>query len=169
MNHHLLIVTSKFESQERLLNECDFNALCRCLAEYPALGFYNGGEAAGASQKHKLLQLVPLPLYGGTRPYPFLSVLAGNEHYTGVQQLSSLPFKHAWCNLAKNLLDDPPLATIYCNKEYREMLMHLNIEALPDTEGELQSAPYNLLMTSDWMLLLTRRLSMSSSGFQACP
>ncbi|MES9860967.1 MAG: hypothetical protein ABW157_17270 [Candidatus Thiodiazotropha sp. LLP2] len=26
VNHHLLIVTSKFESQERLLNECDVDA-----------------------------------------------------------------------------------------------------------------------------------------------
>ncbi|MET0008132.1 MAG: Ap4A phosphorylase II [Candidatus Thiodiazotropha sp. 6PLUC9] len=156
VNHHLLIVTRKFESQERLLSESDFYALCRCLTEYPALGFYNGGEAAGASQKHKHLQLVPLPLYGGTRPYPFSSILRVNDHCTAIQQLSQLPFNHAWCNLPKNLFNDPDQAATYCNKLYREMLMHVSIEAIADAEGALQSAPYNLLVTTQWMLLVPR-------------
>ncbi len=59
---HLLIVTRAFEHQETLLTREDMEALRRCLAAAGGLGFYNGGEAAGASQPHKHLQLVPLPL-----------------------------------------------------------------------------------------------------------
>ncbi len=64
---HLLIVTRAFEHQETLLTRDDMEALRRCLAAAGGLGFYNGGEAAGASQPHKHLQLVPLPL-GPTGP-----------------------------------------------------------------------------------------------------
>ncbi len=62
VDHHLLIVTRHFEDQEVLLTISDFEALWACMAEYNGLGFYNGGEAAGASQRHKHLQMVPLPL-----------------------------------------------------------------------------------------------------------
>lgn len=59
MERHLLIVTRDFEDQERPLTRADLGALAACLAELPGLGFYNAGAAAGASQPHKHLQLVP--------------------------------------------------------------------------------------------------------------
>ncbi|MDA8432406.1 MAG: hypothetical protein M0Z60_05510, partial [Nitrospiraceae bacterium] len=62
VEHHLLVVTREFEDQETLLTPPDCEALWACLQEYDGLGFYNGGEAAGASQRHKHLQVVPLPL-----------------------------------------------------------------------------------------------------------
>ena len=51
VDRHLLIVTRDFEHQEMLLTQADFEALWLCLREYPSLGFYNGGAAAGASQR----------------------------------------------------------------------------------------------------------------------
>src|SRR5271169_3104867 len=62
VDHHLLIVTRRFEDQEMLLNANDFEAMWTCMAEFNGLGFYNGGRKAGASQQHKHLQIVPLPL-----------------------------------------------------------------------------------------------------------
>jgi ATP adenylyltransferase len=62
VEHHLLIITRAFEHQEEMLTTADFQALWRCLLEYESLGFYNSGSGAGASQPHKHLQLVPLPL-----------------------------------------------------------------------------------------------------------
>src|SRR5512135_268605 len=62
VEHHLLIVARHFENQDMLLTLTDFEALWACMSEYDALGFYNGGREAGASQQHKHLQLVPLPL-----------------------------------------------------------------------------------------------------------
>ena len=58
---HLLIVTRDFEEQEDLINIHDFAALWSCMQEIDGLAFYNGGSAAGASQRHKHLQLLPLP------------------------------------------------------------------------------------------------------------
>ena len=62
VERHLLIVTRAFEDQETPLTQPDFEALWTCLAEAEGLGFYNSGAVAGASQPHKHLQLVPLPL-----------------------------------------------------------------------------------------------------------
>src|SRR4030095_920360 len=59
---HVLLVTRRFERQERLLTIEDFDALITCLGEVDGLGFYNGGIEAGASQPRKHLQFVPLPL-----------------------------------------------------------------------------------------------------------
>jgi ATP adenylyltransferase len=62
VDHHLLIITREFEEQENLLTLQDFEAMWACLAQIDGLVFYNAGQAAGASQRHKHLQLIPLPL-----------------------------------------------------------------------------------------------------------
>lgn len=59
--HHLLLVTRVYEPQEAWLTAADGEALRFCLDEGgDALGFYNGGAGAGASQPHKHLQVVPM-------------------------------------------------------------------------------------------------------------
>ncbi|BDI16003.1 hypothetical protein ANSO36C_18050 [Nostoc cf. commune SO-36] len=62
VDYHLLIITRSFEEQESLLTLEDFTAMWACLANFDGLAFYNSGKTAGASQRHKHLQLVPLPL-----------------------------------------------------------------------------------------------------------
>jgi len=66
LEHHLLLVTPAFRHQEELLAPADFLAFWWANGELPSLGFYNGGEAAGASQPHKHLQIAPLPLGSGS-------------------------------------------------------------------------------------------------------
>src|SRR5512139_3870429 len=76
VDRHILIVTREFVDQRALLTPQDMEALWRCMAEYPSLGFYNGGAEAGASQSHKHLQLVPLPLAPEGPPVPIDPLLA---------------------------------------------------------------------------------------------
>ena len=59
VDFHLLIITRIFEEQESLLTLEDFTAMWTCLGEFEGLVFYNGGKLAGASQRHKHLQIVP--------------------------------------------------------------------------------------------------------------
>ena len=59
MPHHLLVITRHFEAQTDPLNAGDFAALARLIDTNGGLGFYNGGETAGASQPHKHLQWIP--------------------------------------------------------------------------------------------------------------
>jgi ATP adenylyltransferase len=55
---HLLLVTRAFEEQLDPLTAADFAALYACMDGDEALAFYNAGSVAGASQRHKHLQLV---------------------------------------------------------------------------------------------------------------
>jgi ATP adenylyltransferase len=68
VDHHILIVTRDFEDQDTWLTEADFRALVACMMEIDGLAFYNGGRLAGASQRHKHLQLVPPPPLPGRKP-----------------------------------------------------------------------------------------------------
>jgi ATP adenylyltransferase len=62
IDHHILLVTRVFEDQESFLTADDFEVMWICMAELDGLAFYNSGPMAGASQRHKHLQIVPLPL-----------------------------------------------------------------------------------------------------------
>ena len=67
---HLLLVTREYALQDEGLDGSDFEALALAMAGIDGLGFFNGGRVAGASQPHKHLQLVPLPLAPQGPPIP---------------------------------------------------------------------------------------------------
>ena len=135
MSPHLLLVTRAFEPQERLLGAADFAALGALLEELDWLAFYNGGRDAGASQGRKHLQLVPLPLAAEVAaPLPLEPLITTGR----------LPFRHAYAPLAR-------LADM--EARYQELLARCAISALADGR---QSAPYNLLATRRWMLVVPR-------------
>jgi ATP adenylyltransferase len=138
---HLLVVTRGYVDQNVLLDRADFDALARCFPSHaPALAFYNGGTGSGASQPHKHLQVVTLPL-APWADTPMAPVLAA--------QPASLPFRHA---LAPVGMDD----AARLHDCYRALLAQAGIEAIPHADGERQSGPYSLLITRDWMLLVPR-------------
>jgi len=147
---HLLIVTRAAEAQDRLLNAGDFAALAAVMDGLDGLGFYNGGRDAGASQGRKHLQLVPLPLAAEVAsPVPLEPMIASG----------ALPFRHAFTPLAD-------LGEMHAR--YRELLARCGISALAD---DRQSAPYNMLATRRWMLVVPRRrehaegISINALGF----
>lgn len=154
---HVLLVTRRFERQERLLAVEDFAALITCLGEIDGLGFYNGGVEAGASQRHKHLQLVPLPLtHESADEVPMERVLGS---------VSRLPFRHAFARLA------PQATAPELHALYRELLHRCGISAVAAEDGEVQSAPYNLLVRRGWMLVVPRSrecfesISVNGLGF----
>jgi len=61
LDHALLVVTRESIDQDVPLDLADFQALAMCMQEEHVLGFYNGGADAGASQRHKHLQVVRFP------------------------------------------------------------------------------------------------------------
>lgn len=153
---HALLVTRRFERQERLLGVEDFGALLACLREVDGLGFYNGGIAAGASQGRKHLQFVPLPL------------AAKSPDDVPMERLfddSGLPFRHALSRIA------PRSSAAALHALYRESLRRCGLSAVAAPEGEVQSAPYNLLLRRRWMLVVPRSrecfesISVNALGF----
>jgi ATP adenylyltransferase len=155
LDRHLLIVTRSFEYQETLLTPEDLRALFACLAEYPSFGFYNGGTVAGASQPHKHLQVVPLPLDSDGPAIPMEPLLdVGRRGSVG--HCPDLPFAHAFARLDRPISAAPMEAFEQAAALYSELLAAVGIEGV-ESDGEVrQSAPYNLLVADDWMLVVPR-------------
>ncbi|RKE37727.1 ATP adenylyltransferase [Paraburkholderia sp. BL23I1N1] len=170
IDHHLLIVTRSFKSQDTLLDLTDFAAWIACMAEFDGLGFYNGGAQAGASQNHKHLQIVPLPLGDSGPPLPIESVLESARMEGAIGEVPGLPFRHAFAPLepASAGSTHAAHAAFDC---YHALLEAVGLRAI-EVNGELHhSAPYNLLVSPRWMLLVPRTservegISVNALGF----
>lgn len=143
LEHHLLLVTHAYEDQQAPLTAADFAALHTALTEVDGLGFYNAGRPAGASQGHKHLQLVPLPL-GSEQPRPPMeALLRSHDLDTGPDTSPHLPFPHAACRLEFGDASGPALL-----ERFRALRGALGLAG--------RDTPYNLLVTREWMLLVPR-------------
>ncbi len=154
--HHLLVVTREFEHQETLLDAADFEALWTCLDEYPSLAFYNGGEIAGASQAHKHLQVVPLPLYEGMEGFPLEPCFRRADCGDGFGRLDVFDFRHVIVRLPHDIAGDAEGRGERTAALYRATLVESGI-GIDDSGADVrQGGPYNLLMTREWMLVVPR-------------
>jgi sulfate adenylyltransferase (ADP) / ATP adenylyltransferase len=162
LEHHMLIVTREFAEQTSVLDEADLAALWACMEGVDGLGFYNGGEEAGASQPHKHLQLAPYPLGDGIDRPPLEAVLDDAEFAGRLGVLPAFPFVHTLARLEpgtgpRDLLDT-----------YLALLTAIDLPPLPDGS---QAGPYNLCLTREWMLAVPRsreyhgRISINSIGY----
>lgn len=146
---HVLIITRAVEPQQAILSRADMAGISRLLSEIDGVMMYNGGRMAGASQDHRHLHLLPtlkLPL-----DERFTQALA----QPGLGRYPPFAFPHALIRF-----DDGQ----YANDETVYALLRDGFRACgidPETQG--QSAPYNLLMTRRWLLVVPR----SQQNFEA--
>lgn len=198
--HHVLMVTRGFQHQREPLDVADFRALCTCLAEYPGLVFYNAGVVAGASQRHKHLQMVaaseltpkdrprrahsfPARADSGGLDLPISPMLDRLALSEAPCRIPELPFEHQVvrfaCPLGADLVEDAHRV----HAVYRAMLTGLGLEhfvpdpldeeTLPDRDPlpPTATAPYNLLCTRDWIMMVPRTrecfegVSINALGF----
>ena len=171
VDHHLLVVTRSFEDQDRYLTVEDCEALLLCLAEYDGLAFYNGGRIAGASQRHKHLQFVPLPLAAEGGKVPLDDAFAGVSSFDGPGGSAILPFRHSLAPMEREWVDSPGESAGRFLRRYHRMLQAAGMERGDTPDGDMQSGPYNFLVTREWMLLVPRAgeffggISINSLGF----
>ncbi|QQE64012.1 phosphorylase [Leptolyngbya sp. BL0902] len=169
VDHHILIVTRAFEEQDTWLTSADFEALALGMAEIDGLAFYNGGRLAGASQRHKHLQLVPPPLCPDGSPLPVDQAIAplllgasGDPQTIAVYQHPQFPFPHAIARL-----EGPTPNAQGLLATYHALLDHLGA----DRRAAATEFPYNLLATRRWMMVVSRRqehyrsIPVNSLGF----
>ena len=147
VDRHVLLVTREFEEQQSPLCTADFAALWAGLEETGGLGFYNAGEIAGASQRHKHLQIVPLPL-GPGEGFPFAARLEALAPKAGVVVPTGLPFPAALASIEALGSRGPDEAAAALAALYREMLGETGVDP--------GCAPYNLLATRRWLWLVPR-------------
>lgn len=162
IERHLLLVTRRFEDQSAPLTAADFDALRALMAQLGGLGFYNGGEEAGASQRHKHLQWIPAQP-GNACLTPFVARLPAIPAFETVCD-PALQWAHRFVRL-------PPSGFGECSGEPLMRAFEAACSALdlrPDTDP---MPPYNLLIEHDWLLLVPRSrerhadISVNALGF----
>ena len=170
VDYHLLIVTREFEEQESLLNLQDFQALGSCMGEFEGLAFYNSGKIAGASQRHRHLQVVPLPMVPDGKKIPIDRAIATAKFNNGIGITSQFPFRHAIAKLDVAWVHSPVESAAEILEFYLTLLKAVGIESRDGMNGK-QSGHYNLLVTGEWMLVVPRSyeyfqsISVNSLGF----
>lgn len=162
VDHHLLIVTRDFEEQENLINHADLTALCACLQKVDGLGFYNSRKDAGASVRHKHLQLVPGSLAPNLEQIPITPALKTANFSGNIGQIPIFPFLHRFSWLDLDWTDHP-------EKIGKEVLIvYHNLREALNANTE---TPYNFLMARNWMLIVPRKqerfqsIGINSLGF----
>jgi ATP adenylyltransferase len=170
VDHHLLIVTRAFEEQQTQLTQKDCEALLIGLTEIDGLAFYNAGPAAGASQHHKHLQLIPLSTSAGPR-LPIEPLLRGAQMNGATGIVPCLPFLHSYAPMDPGWTDpgkDSGASLLAC---YRALLRAAGLAVEPTAGSHALTAPYNLLVTRQWLLLVPRAqerfegISINALGF----
>ena len=168
VDYHLLIITRQFEEQETWLTQADFEAMWLSLAEIDGLVFYNGGKLAGASQRHKHLQLVPFPLVPDGINLPIEPAIASIQFNNSIGIIPEFPFVHAIAAFNPDWINHLSEAAIFTLELYFELLATLGLSV---GDNPFQSGAYNLLATRNWMMIVPRSqekfegISINSLGF----
>lgn len=159
---HLLVITRDWQPQSGWLSGADWSAVGRLAADCGGLWFFNSCAAAGASQPHRHLQL--LPRRAGEPSCPLapalLDQLAGAEG-----QLLGSPWPWSY---ALDRRRDPACAQELAAL-YRRQALRLGLGD-PDHDPQPRG-PYNLLFDDDWFLTIRRRgehcagFSVNALGF----
>jgi ATP adenylyltransferase len=171
LDYHMLMVTRSFQKQESLLTVSDFEALLLCLAEFEGLAFYNAGEAAGASQRHKHLQMVPLPLTAEVSQIPIEPLLNTARFEGAMGFVSGLRFLHVLVRMDPEWIASPLKWAQELLEQYLYMLRTVGLSGGEAGRETMSPGPYNLLVTRQWMFLVPRStecvegISVNALGF----
>ncbi|MBE9030200.1 phosphorylase [filamentous cyanobacterium LEGE 11480] len=175
VEHHLLIITRAFESQESLLTIRDFEALWAVLREIDGFAFYNGGRLAGASQPHKHLQVIPLPFVpDDPQPHarlPIEPLIKASLPAAGVATVPTLPFQQAIAPLNLTVTMPVAQAAQQLQAAYHALLQACDMAIGDGVSATPAAGAYNLLATRDWMFLVPRteegvgKIGVNSLGF----
>lgn len=179
--HHTLVITRDFHPQEEPLNASDFDATWHVIKSMPqgGLAYFNCGPVSGASQPHKHLQIVPLPLLD-TAPLPFgpciHSHMADTAPWTATA-VPSMPFIHSIAKIDPGTTTGPLLAQIHSSLLQQSIASvhaaHPSSKNTVDTEENLLNSEtttacmsYNLVMTREFIMIVPR--SHDSIGPVSC-
>jgi len=174
--HHVLLTTKEWQSQDDDLNMKDFASSWYIIKNMNTLAFYNHGKESGASQHHKHVQFLPVPIDAQHSKYnfPLEEILLSNskdEDNDQIFHLDELPFKHACVQFSsariKPLSDsdeDQDCFGRYVEPLYKKIMEHLQLASNSD---------YNIIWTTRHLVIIPRKcekttpagISMNSVAF----
>lgn len=150
---HTLIVTKKFEEQNKPLTLYDFEVMREVTQDMRALAFFNSGPESGFSQPHKHIQVIPFE----SMPIGLWREVEEMRE-EGPYTLPSFSFRHFFYRFT------PGISAANQYQAYCQLLKLLGVT--PEQHS------YNLIVTSRWMLMVLRdkayafnRISINALGF----
>ena len=163
---HMLLITRQWAPQSGWLNLKDWQALVTVDSNTTGLWFFNSGPAAGASQPHRHLQL--LPRHPGESVCPrgdwFVELAASQRTPSSVDQEDPLR-QTCFVHRLNGDQQDP----IQLCRRYEDLCERAGLGSANRTEKPSQ--PYNLLLSRHWLVLVRRRcdgvrgFSVNALGF----
>lgn len=153
---HLLVITRRWQPQAGWLGLADWQAVTRLSSDCGGLWFFNSCAAAGASQPHRHLQL--LPRASGEPSCPLAPLLRQQLQARESSRHGPLPADQGfepwpWAYALSRRCD--PCDPLELERLY---LRHAELLELGKPGQEPQPRhPYNLLFDDEWLLTVRRR------------
>ena len=154
---HMLLITNTWKAQNGWLSIEDFEAIVNVDNDTSGLWFFNSSKEAGASQPHRHFQLLPRHYNDNICPrYEwFCSLLNNNININYISKISkSISIKPRYKNKKNCAID--------LFNSYKIMVRDMGLGEINVNIKPLK--PYNLLLTSEWIAMITR-LKDRSNGF----
>ena len=148
---HLVLARRAFEEQLLPLARSDFAALAALMVEAGGIGLYNGGTAAGASQRHKHVQWMPDDA-GNASLRLFVPGLPAGLAEQGVATHAALSMRHCFVRVRCGRGEAVEDAADSLHAGFERARAELGLEA---GEGGLLP-PFNLLAGEGWLLAIPR-------------
>ena len=150
-DRHLVLARRAFEEQLLPLARSDFAALAELMAEAGGIGLYNGGTAAGASQRHKHVQWMP-DTEGNASLRLFAAGLPTDLPEHGVARHPALSMQHCFVRVRCGEGVAVEVAADSLLEGFQRACDTLQLK--PGADGLLP--PCNLLIHDGWLLMLPR-------------
>jgi ATP adenylyltransferase len=159
VSSHVLVITKDMESQVSPVTKNDFYAALKVMHALNGFVFFNGGAAAGSSQRHKHLQVIPYDAYP-EHDIPLnalVNATGKSESYVeGIEygKVDAFKFKHVLCKFERNFL-----ASINSNtlEEQAKTLEAIYKESLRKLGNSNLNIAYNFILTKNWLFVVLRR------------
>ena len=149
---HILLITNSWKPQNGWLNEDDFEAIINVDNDTTGLWFFNSSKEAGASQPHRHFQLLPRHANEIICPrYEWFCSLLNDKKYNNSEIAHCISIRR------RNKNKDTSMNDLF--SLYKSMVNELNIGEINLIDKPLK--PYNLLITSEWIALITRKTDRS--------
>ena len=152
---HMLLITNSWKAQDGWLTIDDFESIVNVDNDTTGLWFFNSSKEAGASQPHRHFQLLPRHYKQSICPrYKWFCSLLNQK-----KNLSSI--------ISHSITIKPRNRKAYSKgndlfNSYKSMVSDMNLGQIDIINKPLK--PYNLLITSEWLALITRETE-KSNGF----
>ncbi|MGB5136384.1 MAG: ATP adenylyltransferase [Prochlorococcaceae cyanobacterium] len=161
---HILLITQQWQPQSGWLRPLDWQAVARVAADTGGLWFFNSCAAAGASQPHRHLQL--LPRHGHEPSCPLAPLLQAQLDGAAA---SPWPWRYA---LSRREHGHAASEEARAGELLRLNHTHAAVLELGDPQSDPQPRhPYNLVFDDSWFLTVRRErehcagFSLNALGF----